>query len=268
MEAANYTFGDNEQASARLRRLAELYEPETRELLQLGGIQAPRLAVDLGCGPGWSTLLIKDVLHPDCTVGLDASERYVAEARQRHIAEAHERHGAGLKFEVHDVARVPFPVQAPDVMFCRFLLTHLRAPGEVLGAWASVAAPGAVLFVHETEAMEAEHPALRRYYELVAELQEHYGQALRVGAVLEASFKDSGWALIESNRRILKKSAADMAGLHLANLRTWRNDEYACGAFDRAEIDSLEASLERIAQGIEDAGIVVNAARQIVARRA
>ena len=134
LEKDNYTFGDNERASARLRRLAELYEPETRELLELGEIQAPRVAVDLGCGPGWSTRLIRDVLHPDRTVGLDTSERYVAEARQRH--------GASLEFEVHDVVRVPFPVEAPDVMFCRFLLTHLRSPGEVLGAWASVAAPG------------------------------------------------------------------------------------------------------------------------------
>ena len=115
--------------------------------------------------------------------------------------------------------------------------------------------------------MEAEHRALRRYYELVDEVQERYGHALRVGAVLEASFRDSGWTLIESNRRILQKSAADMAGLHAANLRTWRNDEYACRAFDPAEIDSLEASLGRIANGTENGGIVVNAARQIVARR-
>jgi hypothetical protein len=49
--AANkYTFGDNLRASARLRRLAEMYEPESRELLRRSGINAPRLAVDLGCG--------------------------------------------------------------------------------------------------------------------------------------------------------------------------------------------------------------------------
>jgi trans-aconitate 2-methyltransferase len=267
MKTDNYTFGDNEQASERLRRLAELYEPETRELLELGRVESPRLGVDLGCGPGWSTRLIRDVLHPDRTVGLDASERYIAEARQRHVTEARQQHGAGLEFEVHDVSCVPFPVQAPDVMFCRFLLTHLHSLGQVLNGWTSAAAPNAVLFVHETESLETEHPALRRYYELVDELQEHYGQTLRVGALLEANFRDSGWALIESNRRSLGKSAADMAGLHLANLRTWRNDAYACRTFNPTEIDSLEASLERIATGTENAGIVVNAARQIVARR-
>jgi hypothetical protein len=32
-ERMAYTFGDNQEASRRLRRLAEVYEPETRDLL-------------------------------------------------------------------------------------------------------------------------------------------------------------------------------------------------------------------------------------------
>src|ERR1700733_15701929 len=125
--AANkYTFGDNLRASARLRRLAEMYEPESRELLLRSGINAPRLAVDLGCGPGWSTRLLQDALKPGRTVGLDASPVFVEEARTRH--------GAGLEFKVHDIVSVPFPIDPPDFMFCRFLLTHLRSLVEVLAA--------------------------------------------------------------------------------------------------------------------------------------
>jgi trans-aconitate 2-methyltransferase len=259
MTREKYTFGDNGQASARLRGLAELYEPETRELLELGDVRAPALALDLGCGPGWSTRLIKDVLNPRRTVGLDASERYVAEARQNH--------GSDLEFKVHDVTRAPFPVPAPNVMFCRFLLTHLRSLGQVLRTWASVAEADALLFVHETESLETENPKLRRYYDLVAQLQQHYGQTLLVGTVLEASFENSGWHLVQNKRCVLEKQASDMASLHLSNLRTWRHDEYAARSFDADEMDSLEASLERIACGAEDGGIVVNSARQIVARR-
>ena len=32
-ESMGYTFGDNQEASRRLRRLAEVYETETRDLL-------------------------------------------------------------------------------------------------------------------------------------------------------------------------------------------------------------------------------------------
>jgi trans-aconitate 2-methyltransferase len=259
MAGDKYTFGDNRQASARLRRLAELYDSETRDLLQRGGIHAPPLAIDLGCGPGWSTRLVQDVLNPSRIVGLDSSERYVAEARVNH--------GSTLEFEVHDVARTPFPVRAPDVLFCRFLLTHLRSIGDVLKNWANIAGPGALLFVHETESMEAEHPTLRRYYELVAQLQHHYSQTLLVGAILEASFENSGWRLIESKRRDIEKPADQMAEIHLANLRTWRHDEFASRYFDSREIDSMEASMDRMARGVESGGVVVNAARQIIAQR-
>lgn len=258
MDEPKYTFGDNEQASLRLRHLAEIYQQETRELLQRGGVRAPRLAVDLGCGPGWSTQLIRDVLSPDRTLGLDASDRYIAEARKQHPS---------LEFEVHDIARAPFPVQTPDVLLCRFVLTHLRAVSEVLRTWATVAAPGALLFVHETESMEAENPSLRRYYDMVAQLQRHYGQALEVGSILEASFENSGWQVRENRRLLLEKPADQMASVHLTNLRTWRHDAYASQAFDTNEVDRLEASLEHIARGLGDHGVIVNAARQIIAQR-
>ena len=257
--AANkYTFGDNRRASARLRRLAEMYEAESRELLQRSGIHMPRLAVDLGCGPGWSTRLLQDALKPRRTVGLDASPIFVEEARTRH---------ADLEFQVHDIVGVPFPIDNPDVLFCRFLLTHLRSLGEVLAAWAGIAAPGGWLVVHETESMEASHPALCLYYRLLEQLQRHHGQTLEVGSVLENGFAGSGWRVVESRRRLLERPAGDMAELHLANLRTWRDDEYARRAFEAGEIAALETSLERIASGRENGGVVVNAARQIIAQR-
>lgn len=260
MTRHTYTFGDNDKASARLRRLAELYEPETRELLARTGILGSHVAIDLGCGPGWSTRLVHEVLAPKVTIGLDSSERYIAEARET-------RRVAGLEFAVHDVVRAPFPTPAADVLFCRFLLTHLKSVSEVLTTWAGVAAPGAMLIVHETEALETEEPSLRAYYRLVDRLQRHYGQALYVGGRLDAGFKGTGWRILESCRRDLEKPASKMAELHLANLRTWRQDPYAREAFDAAETDALEADLGRIASESSPGRIVLNTARQIIAQR-
>lgn len=253
-----YTFGDSDPASARLRRLAEIYAPATRALLDRGGIAGVPLAVDLGCGPGWTTRLLADALRPARTVGLDASERYVAEARRRH--------GPALPFLVHDVTRAPFPVASPDVLLCRFLLTHLADPGGALGAWAEVAALRGRLLVHETEVLRSEHPALARYYALVGVLQAHYGQALEVGARLEAALARTPWRIVDSRAVEVEAPADAMAGLHLANLRTWRDDPHARAAFDAAELDRLDAALARIARGEEPAR-VVNVARQLVAER-
>lgn len=250
-----YTFGDNDRAAARLRRLAEIYEPVTRELLARGGLPRCGIAVDLGCGAGWSTRLLRDVLGPLRTVGLDASERFVAEASRRH--------GPEIEFALHDVTRAPFPVR-PDTLLARFLLTHLRDTDAALAAWAAAASPRARLLVHELESLRAAHPALRRYYELVARLQRHYGQALDIGSTLDAAFARSPWRILDSRAVALEIPAAHMAELHHANLRTWRGDEYVIRSFDREELDELDATLERIVAGVEPAGAVSNVIRQIV----
>jgi len=226
--------------------------------LEFWRVEEIRMAVDLGCGPGWSTQLISETLTPGRTIGLDSSERYVAEARANHPR---------LEFLHHDILDLPFPIESADLLFCRFLLTHLRSPSSALSAWAQLAAPRAVLVIHETESLNASHPALSRYYELVGEMQKHYGQELNVGAILDESFATSPWKVRRSERVLLNKQARDMAQLHLPNLRTWGGNEYASQAFDREEIAALDRALERIATGIEDGGIVENAARQIIAER-
>jgi len=258
----SYTFGDHDEASLRLRRLAAVYEPETRGLLELARDSELRhkcrLAVDLGCGPGWTTQLLDVVLKPERTVGLDSSERYIAEARSNCPT---------LEFIRHDILQTPFPVESPDLFLCRFLLTHLASPQAALRVWADTAAPRAKLLIHETEWLESTDPALRRYYELVDEMQRHYGQDLKVGATLDLSIAEAGWHVQESRSLVLEKSAREMAQLHLPNLRTWGRNEFAVQAFDRRELDELEATLDSIASRASDAGIVYNSAKQIVAER-
>ncbi len=254
-EGDTYTFGDDDVASRRLALLAALYEPESRELIARAIVRPPALALDLGCGPGWSTSLIHDVSGAGRTIGIDASERYIAEARHRHT---------GLEFMVADVAR-SLPIDGADLIVARFLLTHLSHPAEALAAWAAAAAPGARLALHETEALTCEHPALTRYYELVGALQAHRGQALGVGALLDGALAATPWRVIESRAVSLAKPAARMAELHAPNLRTWRNDPFARDHFDSRELDELGDTLDAIATGRAAAPPVHNLARQVVA---
>jgi trans-aconitate 2-methyltransferase len=258
MAASHYTFGDSDLAARRLQKLAALYEPETISLLKRRNVSKPHLACDLGCGPGWSTRLVQRVLTPDRTVGLDASAKFIADAQ---------RDGrGGLEFSVWDVTKTPFPIGAPDLLFCRFLLTHLSSPLDVLSSWARTASNQAHLLIHETESLETENPALQRYYELVASMQEHYGQNLLIGPSLEECLERAGWEVLESEAPCLRKPAHSMAELHLANIRNWRHDEFASRSFDPGEIDALETSLQNVASGDDNSGVVSNRARQIVAR--
>ena len=257
-----YTFGDNREASRRLQRLAEVYERETRDLLNAVQSECSgrrfEVALDLGCGPGWSTHLIEATLSPTRTVGLDSSEAFLAEARINQPQ---------LEFIRHDILMTPFPVGNADFIFCRFLLTHLPSPQAALESWAHAARSGALLAIHETEALHSTHPALSRYYEMVGEMQKHHGHELNVGALLTDAFRDTSWSLVSSESVVLRKSARDMAQLHLPNLRTWGRNDFAVQAFDRHEMDQLESQLGSIASGSIEAGAVYNTAKRILARR-
>lgn len=176
--------------------------------------------------------MLDSVLKPQRTVGLDSSERYVAEARANYPK---------LEFLRHDILQTPFPVEEPDLFLCRFLLTHLPSPPTALLAWANVAAPLSTLLIHETEQLESNHAALRRYYELVEEMQRHYGQKLNVGATLDGNFAGTGWRVQQSRSFSCGMVRAGYGSATLAQSTYLRQKRICCSGFDRRELDQLEA---------------------------
>ena len=99
-----------------------------------------------------------------------------------------------------------------DFLFCRFLLTHLESPRTALDLWAQAAEPGALLAIHETERISSPHPALARYYEMVGQMQRHYGQELNVGAALDAAFVGTDWVVRHTESVVFHKPAREMDG--------------------------------------------------------
>ncbi len=239
-----YTFGDDEVAARRLDLLAHVYEPPTRALLTRWSPPRVGLAVDLGCGPGHTTRLLHETLRPKRTVGIERAPVYVATARTQ-LADLF---GEGVEVVPHDVTRSPLPVPPADVVLARFLVTHLREPLGALAVWASALAPGGRLLVQETARLVSRDPALGRYYELVAELQARHGQALDVGGRLGELAAAAGLTVEYAGVRPVAQRPAEMAALHVLNLRSWRSDPAAMG-FDADELDALDDALAAIARG-------------------
>jgi trans-aconitate methyltransferase len=104
-----YAFGDTDMAARRLKILADVYSASS-EVFLLGAVtQRPRLATDLGCGPGYSTHLLANVLQSDHTTGLDNSEHFISLARQTET----ER----VSFHLHNVTSIPFPSGSSDLIY-------------------------------------------------------------------------------------------------------------------------------------------------------
>jgi trans-aconitate 2-methyltransferase len=255
-----YTFGDGAVAADRLALLAATYEPSSARLLRMCASLAPRWAIDLGCGPGFSTRLVHALVAPRATVGLDSSPDHVARAR----ASA----PPGIEYAVHDVTAPSLPGTPPDLLTCRFLLTHLRDPARVLAGWAAASADRASLIIEETAEMSSQDPAFQRYYELVATLQRHYGQELAIGRTLDRALVGTGWLAEIDVVSELSLPARRMARLHAMNLATWRHDPFARAAFAPAMLDELAAALDEIAAGAVAAPDVHHAMRQLVLMKA
>jgi SAM-dependent methyltransferase len=236
-----YTFGDSDLAAERLRLVAESFAPSSERFLteiarDLGG--TPRVAVDLGCGLGRTTRLLRGCLPAARVFGLDRSLAFLEIAK----AEASD----GVSFVEHDVTRSPLPVPPADLLYCRFLLTHLAEPVEVLRAWRQAVVPGGVLAVEELEHLSSPDPILAGYYAMLEAMQGSHGHDTFIGRRLEGLVREAGWAVRSSRVLSIDIGGRRMARLHLPNFQTWRRDPYVVDRFPPARIDEIERGLAGI----------------------
>ncbi len=90
--------------------LATVFAPASQAFQQDIVSTTPQLAIDLGCGPGYTTHLLAETTGAAQAVGLDNSEHFIALAR----AKASEH----ITFLRHDVTQIPFPCGPGDLISC------------------------------------------------------------------------------------------------------------------------------------------------------
>jgi trans-aconitate 2-methyltransferase len=256
----HYTFGDTDRAAARLRALARVFEPSSRSLLSKLDRSAGELALDLGCGPGYTTNLLAEHVAEARVLGLDQSPKLLEQA-------AREQSSERVSFALCDVSRPPFPAEPASCLYARFLLTHLRDPASVVHGWATCALPNARLVLEETAFLNGEHSAFPRYYALVERMQAHYGQRMYIGRELPALCASAKWTIESAEITVASLPAVDMAGLHFSNLQTWSSDPFAQANYDSKALAELGAELEQIALGHLPAAPVSCGMAQVVLRR-
>ena len=256
----HYTFGDTDLAAERLRVLARVFEPSSSRLLRGLASSPGELALDLGCGPGFTTQLVAEHIAAPRVVGLDQSSKLLEQATR-------ERGTERVSFALCDVSAPPFALPGASFLYSRFLLTHLRDPAQVVRGWASCAQPAARLVLEETAFLTGEHSAFPRYYALVERMQTHYGQRMYIGRELAALCGSPGWLVESAEISVSPLPAADMARLHFLNLQTWSSDPFARANYPAAELVELGRELEAIASGIVVTPAVSCGMGQVVLRR-
>lgn len=234
MQPTSYAFGDTLAASRRLELLAEAFETPSRAFLAESAPAGARLAYDLGCGPGFTTALLQEVARPERSIGIDASERFVGEARERFPT---------LEFALHDVTRAPLPAGPAALMYCRMLLTHLPDPEAALQTWTGELAPGGRLLVDEVESIETSEPVFRDYLAAGDRMIAARGGRLYIGKELDRLALD-GVAKSGGTGRRHSPPPQLAAMLFRLNLGVW--GEAPDAPVTRAEQAALAEALDQV----------------------
>src|SRR5262249_18537404 len=186
-----YVLRGGEKGAQRLRLLALVKWPTTKSLLQRVGLRKGMHCLDVGCGIGAVTLKLARSVGPGGrVVGTDTDERCVEMARQEAL-----RRNLSALFRAGSVSELQ-EEGVYDLVYSRFLLTHLAKPERAIERLVGAAQPGGVVVVEDIEF--AAHfcypvcPAFHRYVRLYEEVVRRKGGDPNIGPRLLGLLLDSG----------------------------------------------------------------------------
>lgn len=131
--------------------------------------------LDIGCGPGTITLDLAQVVAPGEVVGVDSAETALTAARD----EAARRGDTTTRFDLGDVASLPFEEDSFDVVHAHQVLHHLADPVAALREMRRVCRPGGWIAVRDADysgmAWYPPTPGLEVWRRLFSEVQRAHG---------------------------------------------------------------------------------------------
>jgi len=199
MGIEGYVIRGGVEGRERLRLLSEIMGPSTRALMAELGIARGSVCLDVGCGGGDVTFDLARAVGPTGrVVGVDLDETKLAMARR----EGEQQALSNVSFEARDVTEWE-PGEQFDVVFARFLLTHLADPGRVVSAMRHHVRAGGVLAVEDIDFRghftEPDCPALRRYVELYTTSVRRRGGDPDIGPRLPGLLREAGLRDVRMN---------------------------------------------------------------------
>jgi SAM-dependent methyltransferase len=195
----HYLIRGGVEGRERLRLLARLMQPTTLSLLERAGVAPGMTCLDAGCGGGDVTLTIAELIGLEGrVVGWDIDETKLALARR----EAEEKEFGNVEYRRSDISQCEAASEF-DLVYSRFLLSHLSDPAGALAKIRQSTRPGGVVILEDTDFTGFFcHPpsaALRRFIELFQMAAQRRGGDANIGLRLPALFQDAGFEGVTIN---------------------------------------------------------------------
>ncbi|HEX3391233.1 MAG TPA: methyltransferase domain-containing protein [Solirubrobacteraceae bacterium] len=132
----------SEDEHERLSRQSRLHEQFTRKLFVNAGIGPGMRVLDVGCGPGDVSFLVREMVGADgLVVGVERDEQAVATARRRAVAAGVEN----VEFLCGDFREIEIDGEPFDALVGRFVLMYQADPADAVMRAAGHVRPGGVV---------------------------------------------------------------------------------------------------------------------------
>lgn len=237
----SYTI--DESNLERQELLADAFEDVSVGLLDRLAALPEAECLDVGCGIGRTTeLLVDELRRPKRVVGLDADENLLEVARDRGDTET----PTEVKFQTGDAADLPFEDDSFDLVYARFLLTHLPDPEPAVAEFRRVCRPGGTIAVQEpdfaTVGAWPPSPAYEKAVDLTRPLFD-----IHMGRKTWGLFRTVGIAEPEVDGEVIVETRGDtVRRLFTRSIEALGGALLQKGVLDEGELEEIVADARRV----------------------
>lgn len=245
----DYVLGITETEIDRLGLQHRVWRARMLDLWRRAGLLQGQTALDIGCGPGWASVDLAELIGPKGKViAIDRAPSFLAHARTLAA-----QHGlAWLDVREGDVS-AELPVDAPvDFAWCRWVLAFVKDRAAALSAIAAAIKPGGVLAIQEyldyaAWSLVPRDPAFQRFVDAtMASWRADGGEpdtAIELPKLLDAA----GFDLVSFDPIVDVTHPKDLLWAWPASFaRTGAQRMVETGRLTQTEADAAQAALERV----------------------
>jgi ubiquinone/menaquinone biosynthesis C-methylase UbiE len=249
MTMPSYIIRGGQAGRERLRLLARVMQPTTAALFERAGLREGLRCLDAGCGGGDVSFDLARLVGPKGrVVGIDLDEGKLAAAR----AEAAAAGLANVEFRAADLVGGDLPQPGFDLVYARFLLTHLREPQPALERLCGLLAPGGLMIVEDIDfSAHFSHPpswAHAAYVDLYRRAALARGVHPDIGPRLPGMLESAGLAPAEMHVVQPASLRGEVKLLSAVTMEAIADAVIAAGLATGEEIEGIVDELHRLAR--------------------
>ena len=243
---SRYVISGGREGKERLKLISQMLQPTTSQLLKTAGISEGMNCLDVGCGGGFVTRLLADLVGPEGkVVGIDSDGAILALARE----DAAAAHLNNVEFRQAD-ASICQEAEAYELVYARFVLTHLSEPEKCLNTMVRACRHKGLVVIEDIDFTGSFcYPycaAYQRYTELYQQVVLRRGADPNIGPKLPGMLRKAGAEQVQVN--VVQPTHLEGDGKLIASITMARIADSVV-----SEGLATEAEVEQVIAGLNDA---------------